>query len=70
MSNLGMQMRESRNVWLKECKSMRCSIEHVRYDASCTEHLDLHALYDIATLPVSFTAGLPTFPCVITRVSS
>ena len=47
-----------------------CAIVHVRYVASFTEQLDPHALSDIASLPVSFTAGLPTFPYDITRLSS
>jgi hypothetical protein len=47
-----------------------CASEHVRYVASCTEQLHPHALSDIVSLPVSFTAGLPTFPCDITRLSS
>jgi len=47
-----------------------CTIEHVRYVASFTEQPDPHARSDIVSLPVSFTAGLPTFPCDIILLSS
>jgi hypothetical protein len=47
-----------------------CTIKHVRYVARFTEQPERHALSDIVSLPVSFTAGLPTFPCDIIRLSS
>ena len=47
-----------------------CAIEHVRYFARFTEQLDPHPLSDTVSLPASFTAGLPTFLCVMTPLSS